>query len=134
MASGRLGSALAQESESQSDGLVCFELDDAKKLYRTVMDYSLLLKENEALKEEVANLKEQLKLKDSLLEISEERRQIQIERAEFYRSMAEAESKLSKRYEEMNERLQKQLERRSLWEKIGIGIAIIAGAAVGLAF
>jgi len=134
MALGRPGSVLAQESESQSDELVCFELDDAKKLYKTVMDYSLLLKENEALREEVANLKEQLKLKDSLLEISEERRQIQIERAEFYKSMAEAESKLSKRYEEMNERLQKQLERRGFWEKVGIGVAVIVGVAIGLAF
>ncbi len=128
------GIAAAQESNELSVEQFCFDLDDSKGMLRKLKEHAILEQENGLLRQEIVNLKDQLKLKDALLEIGEERRKILLERADFYQKMTDAEAKLADRYAEQSEKLQKQLDRKVFWEKIGLLAGVVAGIFVGLHF
>ena len=125
---------VAQEVKGPSDDQFCFDLIDAQGILKIVKDEPFLEQENVALKDKIQNLQEQLKIKDSLLEIAEQRRQLEGERGEFYKSMSDAQEKLGNKYAEANEKLQKQLDTRAFWDKVLIGVAVVVGVAIGLAF
>lgn len=107
---------------------------DSGALLKVWEENPILRSENAALREEVQNLKEQLKVKDALLEISEQRRQLQVERADFYMKMVESQEKFTKQYAEANEKLQKQVERKAIWEKVWFVVGAVLGGAIAALF
>ncbi len=123
------GQQLPAPSQSLNDYGVWADQADSGALLKAWEENPILKNEIEDLKGQVRNLDEQLKVKDALLEIAEQRRQLQVERADFYVKMYEVQEKLTKQYAEANDKLQKQIERKSLWEKVWFAV----GAALGIA-
>ena len=68
---GSLAVACSVYSQEAKDGgaelMICFDQNDAKELLKRATEHPILIKENEALREKIANLEEQLKLKEDLL-------------------------------------------------------------------
>jgi chromosome segregation ATPase len=120
--------------QDPGDGGVWTDQVDSGALLKAWEENPILRSENADLREQVQNLKEQLKVKDALLEISEQRRQLQVERADFYMKVVESQEKLTKQYAEANEKLQKQVERKAIWERVWFAVGAVVGGAIAALF
>lgn len=117
----------AREALSQQ---ICFDQDDAQKLYRVVEEHSLLKQQVDVLKERVANLEKEreliqreLNLKDKLLEVEQQRTNI-------YKEAFEKEKELTDRALKLAEQ-----SKKGNWELVGVlGLVAVIVTVIGAAF
>lgn len=116
---------ITSEASSQP---ICFDNDDAQRLYRTVEEHSLLKQQVDVLKDKVSNLEKEKELMQRELDIKDKLIEVEVQRTNVYKEAFEKEKELTDRALKLAE----QTEKKAFWEKLGfIGIAI---AAIVLAF